>query len=317
VLFKANAEDGEGIELAEEFSVQGYPTFVVVNNELETIDRWFGYDTAEDFVAQLDKSRADMTTIAAKRVRFEQQPTGSDAAALGSYHLTLDENAEAAKYYAAAVELGDPADGFEADYFYAVYRGFHDDAFTAEELDGAARAAMDATQMPPQDHADVALVMTRVAAGDESLDATSYIETALERLELSEDPDMDRTLKNLKVAHALHVAHDADLALTYKRQTLPEGWDDDAEELNGFAWWCFENEINLDEAERLARKGAELAEEPASKAMILDTAAEIRFLQGDTAEALALMRQAVELAPDNEYYQEQIVRFSGEDAETI
>ena len=54
------------MEFQTKFGVQGYPTFVVVNDDLETIDRWYGYDTPGDFIAQLDKSSADMTTIASE-----------------------------------------------------------------------------------------------------------------------------------------------------------------------------------------------------------------------------------------------------------
>ena len=67
----------------------------------------------------------------------------------------------------------------------------------------------------------------------------------------------------------------------------------------------------------LARKGAELAEEDAAKAMILDTVAEIVNLRGDRDEAIALMKQAVELDPDNEYFQKQVSRFEGELAESM
>ena len=95
-------------------------------------------------------------------------------------------------------------------------------------------------------------------------------------------------------------------------ETRPEGWEEDPGELNGFAWWCFENRINLEQAEDLARRGVELAPEGEEKAMVLDTLAELVFLRGDENEAVALIRQAIEQSPDNEYYREQMVRFGGE-----
>ena len=49
-------------------------------------------------------------------------------------------------------------------------------------------------------------------------------------------------------------------ALSLKRRSMPEGWMEQAKQLNAFAWWCFENEVDLEEADTLARKGVDLAE---------------------------------------------------------
>ena len=94
-----------------------------------------------------------------------------------------------------------------------------------------------------------------------------------------------------------------------KKASLTDGWDEDASELNGFSWWCFEHKINLDEAERLARKGAELAEPGSEKAMILDTVAEIVNLKGNTENAIAITKLAIQESPQRKYYQDQLKRF--------
>ena len=56
---------------------------------------------------------------------------------------------------------------------------------------------------------------------------------------------------------------------------MPENWMDDANELNNFAWWCFENKVNYEEAYQFAQRGIELAEPGLLKAYVLDTAAEL------------------------------------------
>jgi tetratricopeptide (TPR) repeat protein len=161
----------------------------------------------------------------------------------------------------------------------------------------------------------VASYTVRALEDDDPEGAAVYIAAGLAASEGTEDPELLKDRRKLLISEALVVKNDPELALGLVREGLPEGWEEDAGRLNGFAWWCFENEINLEEAETLARKGAELAEDGAEKALILDTVAEIAHLRGDQAEAVALIEQAIELDPDNEYYGEQLDRFTGSIAE--
>ena len=78
---------------------------------------------------------------------------------------------------------------------------------------------------------------------------------------------------------------------------------------NSFAWLCFENRVNLEDAELLARRGAELAAPGKERAMILDTAAEICNARGNCDDAVELMRQALAEHPDSEHYATQLTRF--------
>ena len=105
------------------------------------------------------------------------------------------------------------------------------------------------------------------------------------------------------------VDEDLDAALARKRSTLPEGWRDDVGQLNSFAWWCFENGVNLEEAQELALRGVELSGPGAERAMVLDTAAELCNALGNCEQAIELVRRAIEQDPDNGYYGEQLARF--------
>jgi S-methylmethionine-dependent homocysteine/selenocysteine methylase len=84
---------------------------------------------------------------------------------------------------------------------------------------------------------------------------------------------------------------------------------ENAGNLNGFAWWCFENNVNLQEAETLSRKSVKLAEAGREKAMYLDTLAEICNSLGKHREAADLMKSAVAEKPDDDYYQKQLEKF--------
>jgi len=79
--------------------------------------------------------------------------------------------------------------------------------------------------------------------------------------------------------------------------------------LNSFAWWCFENKINLQEAAELGRRGVKLAEPGRGKAMIIDTVAEIENLRGNPREAVKLMEQAVKEDPASDQWKKQLERF--------
>lgn len=96
--------------------------------------------------------------------------------------------------------------------------------------------------------------------------------------------------------------------LELRRDHFGAAWKDDPAALNKFAWFCFQYGVNLHEAELLARRGVDLSE-GADKANVLDTLAEVVNAQGRTAEALELIEQAVQLAPETEYFRNQKLKF--------
>ena len=115
--------------------------------------------------------------------------------------------------------------------------------------------------------------------------------------------------KELLVDEALHVKGDKASAAKLKKAAMPEGWMTDASALNEYAWWSFENEIDLAEAESLARKGVELSDAGAAKAQVLDTLAEIRNARGAPGDAVELTRKAIKEDPDEARYEKQLERF--------
>jgi tetratricopeptide (TPR) repeat protein len=314
VFYKVDAEGEEGVALKEEFAIGGYPTFIVANAEAETISRWWGYDTADEFIDTVAEAMADPTTIAEKKARHEAQPTARDASVLGNYHMTRKEGPEAVEYLRTAFEL-DPDEGHEYDLFYATYIGFSNEDFTAEELKVVADQALASPNLDAEKLVDVARNTVRAFEDDDPEGAAVYIAAGLAASEGTDDPELQKERSKLLISEALLVKNDPELALGLVREGLPEGWEEDAGRLNGFAWWCFENEVNLEEAEALARKGAELAEDDSQKAQILDTTAEIAYLRGNQAEAVALIQQAITLDPESEGYGKQLDRFSDSVAE--
>jgi hypothetical protein len=122
--------------------------------------------------------------------------------------------------------------------------------------------------------------------------------------------ELPRGLVNaIELQTAMYVDEDMDAAVALKRGTMPEGWMENPDQLNSFAWWCFENKVNLEEAQTLALKGIELAEPGKSRAQILDTAAEICNELGNCDEAVRLIKLAMVEDPASDYYAEQLTRF--------
>jgi len=76
---KIDAEKDEGPELKEKYSVSGYPTTVIVDNNGNEVDRIVGYLPADQYVAELDRIRQGIETIPALQSRVAVEPEDIDA----------------------------------------------------------------------------------------------------------------------------------------------------------------------------------------------------------------------------------------------
>jgi len=312
LLYKIDAEKGEGVDLAKTYEIHGYPTYVVMNQDGNTIYRWAGYEK-NDFMTRAQGILADPTTIDEKQARFEKAPSAGDAAALASYHDSRDEHEMAIDYYRKANELNqDPGTDYLVPIFYATFQGVRREALEFSQLTEAADAVMTSPKTSDEDLLTVAQLVVSMAGKAGQPDATvKYIQTAVERTSGASDPDVVEARKDLLPAYALLVEKDSGKALQYKRESMPQGWMENPRGLNAFAWWCFENKINLPEARELAEKGVELSDPGGEKAMILDTLAEICNELGDCGEAVHTAQSALQEAPNNAYYKKQLERFQG------
>jgi len=188
--------------------------------------------------------------------------------------------------------------------------GVKDEHFTLDEVLASADNVLAAGDVDAEEMTVLGFYMARLAKKHERPDLLApYVEPILVATEGVEDEWAQRRRKDILVEEALYVKGDPEQAMVLKREAMPEGWTEDADELNSFAWWCYENEVNLEEAEGLARKGVELAEDAEQKVAILDTVAEICALRGDCGEAVAMIRLALEEDPESENLQEQLERF--------
>jgi tetratricopeptide (TPR) repeat protein len=319
ILMMVDAEKGEGPELAKRFGIVGYPTFVVVNGAGAESDRWIGYDSAAEWVGLVDEARNDPRSIADKKVAFAEQPTLALARSLARQTRASGEFVEAVRYLEAASRLDtDPQAKarYELAKFQAMSRGIKSGAYTGAEVKAQADRVIDQPDIDGKTLLEVAYDMGRVARQTEDMTLyTPYLKVAFTASDGTSDEDAQKYRDYLKADYLLFVEQDPDAAVAAKKARLGEGWKQDPKQLNSFAWWCFENRVNLEEAQELALEGVRLATDDAQRANILDTAAEICNARGDCTKAVELIREAVELNPASDYLREQLVRFEALAAE--
>jgi tetratricopeptide (TPR) repeat protein len=296
--------------LKETFSVPGYPTFVLTNAKGETIFRWIGYEK-DFFIESIQTGMSDLSTIVEKLARFQNKPDEATANIIANFHDSKGEYKEAATFYKKAADL---SINHEKDYsmsiFWAQYYGMRKELFTIDELKQAANSALNSDAASDEDKNYVLYYMCRFIPDNKNdAELLDYLKKAEAKMGEAGENTNKRISDQINISYALFIEKNAKKAIELKKTSLPEGWEDEARQLNGFSWWCFENEINLEEAEKLALKGVELAEPGNEKAQILDTLAEIQNLLGKTEEAIKTLKLAVKEAPDTEYYSKQLARF--------
>lgn len=311
ILFKVDCEKGEGIEIAKQYSVTGYPTYIAMNGKGESTDRWIGYEGPEKWVAAVEAAKADRRTIVEKKAAFEAEPTLALAKSLGSDAAAGSQYRNAVKYYRVAAEMdADNAAAYNSDIMSSMAYGARGGAFTIDEVYGQADIVMAAAGTPAGDKVQLALMLKQVGAASGTMDrALPFMTAAIAASEGSTDEQTVKYRTYLQIDHALLVEKNPAKAFELRLSTMPAGWTEDPDSLNNFAWWCFENDIKLDQAQEWALRGVELAGDDAQRANILDTAAEICNALGNCDEALAHIQRAIELDPEKQYFKDQLVKF--------
>ncbi len=306
-----DCEKGEGPEVAKKYGVRGYPTFVAVNAAGEVVDRWIGYGGAEAWSAAAAASAADPRTLAEKKAAFETAPTAALARSLAGAQSTEYDWAGAVHYFRKARDLDpDGARDYTEQILTFMYYGSRDGNFTIDEVEAEAVRYRDSGELAVDEKVQLAQMLNGMASGAGQPErAVPWIEAALAAAEGSDDESLARGVRELKIVAALLIEKDADKAVSLKRASMREGWQDDSKQLNRYAWWCFENGVDMEAGLEFALKGIDLAESDGDRASVLDTAAELCNALGNCGDAVDHIRRALELRPDSDYYKEQLARF--------
>jgi tetratricopeptide (TPR) repeat protein len=317
ILFKVNAEKGEGVALAKKYEITGYPSFIAINAKGEVSDRWIGYGGPEAWSTSAMMAAADPRTIEEKKVAFKSEPTIELARCLASDASTRKDSVGAIDYYRQARAIDtENAGEYTESILTAMFRGTRSGDFTFDEFEAEAKASLESHEASAEQQVDLARMALSLAQNSGEAErskntaaAAPYVASALKASEGTENEAVASSRERLAIDNALYIDGDKEEALKLFRASMNEGWMEKSSSLNNFAWWCFENDINLEEAGELAVRGIELAETDADRANVLDTAAEICNKLGNCEQAVEHMERAVELDPDRKYFQNQLVRF--------
>lgn len=311
VFYSIDCEKGEGPEIAKKYQIHALPTFIAMNGQGEISDRWVGYGGPDSWSETALAAAGDPRTIAEKKVAFAAAPSLALATCLANDAAAASDFKAAVDYLRQARQV-DPA--HTAEYTEQIltnmYYGARSQSFTFDEVESEAAIAAgqpDITVEQSLELASMVSAMARQAGQPER--AVPYITAALKASDGSTDEDILASRAPLEIESALLVEKNEAKAVALYRASLDEGWEENAGALNQFAWWCFENDVNLEEAQELAMKGVELAENDQDRANILDTAAEICLKLGNCDDAIAHTKRAIELDPEKQYFKDQLVRF--------
>ena len=313
ILLQIDCEKGEGVELAKKYDIRGFPTFMMVDAKGEITDRWIGYGGPTSWAANVAAGKADRRTMAVKKEAYAAEPTTVLAQALANDAATDGDYQAAVGFLRQARELDpDSAVDYTTEIVTFMAYGSRQNLFTFEEVEAEVKIVFSAADSNLENRLHASMMALAMARQNGTpAKAAPFLKAAMQASEGNNDPELAARIANLQVDHALLVEKDTAKALGMFLEHMPEGWQDDSGQLNRFAWWCFENTVNLEEAEELALRGAELSDSDGQKANILDTAAEIAYARGDQVRAVELIQQAVDLDPEKDYFQGQLVRFEG------
>lgn len=311
VLCRLDAETGEDAELAKAYGVRNYPTFILTNSRGDLIDQWYGFGCRPCFVMRLERAVEDPVTLAHRLKRFRSEPTEEDARKIGEVRHSQGMFAEAVAFFQRAKDLAEEGEtNYDMKIFNSLVYGSSDGLYGDDLVKAQADVVFDSPASALYDRMKVASSMFKVGkrAGDESY-FLPYLRRAVEESEGQGDERVAEVRAKLLPEYALRVEKDPARAAALYEEGQPEGWEEDAGLLNEFAWWCFENRINLEEARNRALRGVELSAPGKERANVLDTLAEICNLSGECEDAVKYIRRAIAEAPDNDYFKKQLARF--------
>jgi hypothetical protein len=309
ILLSVDAEKGEGIGLARRYGVYAYPTFVLVDAEGNLLDGWLGFEAPTPFLTALREAAAAPQTLYERRRQYRQAPSANAAVKIAELEEVGGHFGESLAWYRRAQELGSETNLAPA-MFEVVARGHRDGLFGEAALLEPARQVIADPRSSGRQVMETVGLLGQATQG--KADRSAYLEV-LERgalrLEGATSAEDQRFHAALMADHTLLNEGRHDEAFAWKQKSMEPGWQTRVADLNAIAWWCFESGVALEQGEDYARHGVELATEPAEKANVLDTLAELCNARGGAAEALSLSREALGLSPDSDYLKQQVGRF--------
>jgi thioredoxin-related protein len=312
VHFGVNVKSDYGKKLSERYKVGIYfPAFFLLNSQGEIIKRWTGYTTAARFINDLNSGLSDTTTLEQRIARLERAPDYDDAIYLAKYYTETMDFLVANKYYRKARQLrGENPSLFAYEIFQNTANAAWQDSIPFENVLPAADTVLLFNSNNQAILVKVGQIMARLGRKLEKTNEIGrYLKAAIDATENSRTPSGKKDNVLLKSEYALYVNKDTLEAINLKKSTMPSDWLNKPDEFYGYAKWCLEHKIALDEAEALTRKAVNMASPGEFRGKVLNTLAMICDARGKYSEAAEFMRMAVKEDPKNEFYSDMLAEF--------
>jgi len=307
-----NVNEPEGERLSEGYNVgTTYPVFILADSKGEIIKRWTGYTGGPaPFIRMLNQALADLVTVDDREASFKANPTYNDALKLAGYFAENREYLKSVAYYRKAVSMGKPTNyDYSFDIFKNMANSVWNDMIPFDSVLPTADAAQSSKQATVDNIIKVGQLMARLGRKTDKTDRIEkYLKAGIDAAARS-GTSQKASLDDLTADYALHVKADTAGAVSIKKESMGEGWDQERDKFYSFAKWCLEREINLEEAEMHTRRTIDLVYPGQYRARVYGTLAQICEARGDLNGAVRSMEMAVEQEPDNEYYSEQLNKY--------
>lgn len=315
VHFPLNSKEGEGVELSKQYKIASlFPVFILANSSGEVIYRWTGYTGSSHFINSLRRGLLDLTTIDERIARFQTNPSFGDAVFLASYCSDSGEHLKAVDYYRRAESL---AKGTSSDFSYRIFENTSNavwkDMIPFDEVLPAADGVLIAERKGSDSVPKMARVMARLARKYDKTDRiTKYLQAGIDATANSRNESGRESHMLFQADYELYVNRDMVEAIRIKKASMGDNWLSNPDKYYGYAKWCLERKIVLEEAEHYAREAGKRAYAGEFRAEVLNTLAEIYYTRGNQAEAIRVIEMAIEQDPDKSSYKEQLERFRGD-----
>jgi thioredoxin-related protein len=314
VHFTINFKQGEGIELAKKYTVGIYfPVFFLLNSRGEIIKRWTGYTGAGPFISALNNSLADQTTVDERLARYKAKPTFDDALYFANYYTDIWDYIKANDYYRQARKLsGSNPSKYAFEIFQNTANAVWQDTLEFPAVLPIADSVLALQSKNADILVKVAQIMARLGRKKETTgQIRKYLQAAIDITASRPDAKTQKDNALLKSEYALYVDKDTVRAIDIKKSTMPASWEKSPEEFYGFAKWCLEREINLEQAERFTRQAVQMASPGEFKGKVLSTLASICDARGNHQEAIKQIKLAIAEDPKNSSYKDLLEEFQG------
>jgi tetratricopeptide (TPR) repeat protein len=318
IHFPINAKEGEGIELSKQHMIGShFPVFILANSSGDVIYRWTGYTGSNRFINSLRKGLSDLTTINERVARLGNTPSFADAIFLASYSTDTGEHLKAVEYYRQARNLNtNKIFDYSFEIFENTANAVWKDMIPFSEVLPAADGVLNSKKKRTDNIAKMARIISRMARKyDKTSLIAKYLQAGIDATANSRKESVRESHMLFMADYALYVNIDTADAVNIKKTSLGANWSSNPEKYYGYAKWCLERKIRLDEAEYYAREAGKRAYAGEFRAKVLNTLAEIIYIRGDTNEAIRLIEMAIEQDPEKDSYKEQRKRFRANYAE--